>query len=83
MLASIHHASFFGKTYLFILELVAFMLSFFKSITPLRDPKKILITNGAHLGDLVIATTLCYEIKKADPNINWCFMWILGQRCSM
>ena len=69
MLASFTMHHFFGKTYLFILELVAFMLSFFKSITPLRDPKKILITNGAHLGDLVNATTLCYEIKKADPNI--------------
>ena len=56
-----------GKMYRSILEriIVAFPVS---NVNKQLDiPTKILISNGAHLGDLVNATTLCHALKKAVP----------------
>ena len=59
-----------GKMYRSILEriIVAFPVSNVNK--QLGIPTKILISNGAHLGDLVNATTLCHALKKANPNID-------------
>tara|TARA_B100001121_G_scaffold305350_1_gene322530 strand:- start:3174 stop:4229 length:1056 start_codon:yes stop_codon:yes gene_type:complete len=59
-----------GKMYRSILEriIVAFPVS---NVNKQLDiPTKILISNGAHLGDLVNATTLCHALKKAVPHID-------------
>ena len=58
-----------GKLYLFILELITIPMVALKLKKKIQSPTKLLIANGAHLGDLVNATTLCHALK-ADPNID-------------
>lgn len=58
-----------GKIYLFLLELLTIPMVALKLKKKIHSPTKLLIANGAHLGDLVNATTLCHALKKKDPNI--------------
>ena len=59
-----------GKIYLFLLELITIPMVVLKLKKKIQSPTKLLIANGAHLGDLVNATTLCHALKKADPDID-------------
>lgn len=58
------------RFYLFVIGVMILPLVIFKNKIKKNTPKRILITNGAHLGDLVNATTLCHALKKAVPHID-------------
>ena len=59
-----------GRIYLFLLELITIPMVALKLRKKIHSPTKLLIANGAHLGDLVNATTLCHALKKAVPHID-------------
>jgi ADP-heptose:LPS heptosyltransferase len=63
--------SVFGRVYLKVLDYCLQILTTTKKTKrPPESPKKILICNGAHLGDVVMATTIAYWLKETFPNIK-------------
>ena len=61
----------------FVLAVLHFLLRVFlpkRSAALAGDPKRILLINGAHLGDVVIATSLLPILKSAYPNAQFGFL---------
>jgi heptosyltransferase-1 len=57
-----------------IWHIVLRLLTQEKVETPVAEPKRILLINGAHIGDVVIATSLLPVLKSAFPNAEIGFL---------